>query len=97
MFRLFALENTLVLNNRSLYPRASCQLGDGALALAEKVRSSIEKHDYPYDRKITVSAGVYELSFGDSVDSFIDKADRALYTAKKYGRNRVEKDIGPAG
>ncbi len=70
---------------------------DGALALAEKVRSSIEKHDYPYDRKITVSAGVYELSFGDSVDSFIDKADRALYTAKKYGRNRVEKDIGPAG
>ncbi|MCP4693174.1 MAG: diguanylate cyclase [Desulfobacterales bacterium] len=40
--------------------------------------------------KITVSQGVAELSEGlDAPDALLNKADAALYEAKKRGRNRV--------
>ncbi|MDO8272276.1 MAG: GGDEF domain-containing protein, partial [Gammaproteobacteria bacterium] len=36
------------------------------------------------------SAGVAELRAGDSQDSFMQRADKALYRAKHMGRNRVD-------
>ncbi|WP_431638128.1 diguanylate cyclase [Dyella sp. KULCS107] len=40
---------------------------------------------------ITVSLGVTELRPSDrSLDQLLRRADRALYEAKKLGRNRVE-------
>lgn len=39
--------------------------------------------------KITASIGVSSLKNGDSVESFIERADNALYTAKESGRNKV--------
>jgi|TARA_R110002074_G_scaffold228259_2_gene399840 diguanylate cyclase len=39
--------------------------------------------------KVTLSAGVTALKAGDSIESFIDRADQALYGAKETGRNKV--------
>jgi diguanylate cyclase len=39
--------------------------------------------------KITVSAGIAKLLPGDSVEAFIDRADKALYEAKETGRNKI--------
>jgi diguanylate cyclase (GGDEF)-like protein/PAS domain S-box-containing protein len=65
----------------------------GASALADKMRRAVENHSYPLVGKVTISAGVAEFSDTDSVASFIDKADRALYDAKNKGKNRVETDV----
>jgi diguanylate cyclase (GGDEF)-like protein len=63
---------------------------DGAVALAEKIRTAVEQHSYPMVGNITISAGATELSDTDSVNTLIKKADDVLYAAKKRGRNRVE-------
>jgi diguanylate cyclase (GGDEF)-like protein/PAS domain S-box-containing protein len=62
----------------------------GALTLAERIKGLTEKHNYLGSGKVTMSIGVAELDPQDTVDVFIEKADKALYVAKKKGRNRVE-------
>lgn len=61
--------------------------------VAERIRSTIEKHDFNFDGKripVTISIGVVSLdSTTKSVDDFIALADKALYDAKNQGRNRV--------
>ena len=41
---------------------------------------------------ITLSIGVSVFQPGESVESFFERADRALYRAKHEGRNRVVYD-----
>lgn len=65
---------------------------DGARLLAERIRSHIE--DNPCccsgtELAITVSIGVSELSENDSPVSLFARADQALYSAKRNGRNQV--------
>jgi diguanylate cyclase (GGDEF)-like protein len=38
---------------------------------------------------ITLSVGLAEYSAGDTIDSLKERADNALYEAKRLGRNRV--------
>jgi diguanylate cyclase (GGDEF)-like protein len=42
------------------------------------------------DEKITLSFGIAQLDENDDKKSLFQKADAALYEAKKKGRNRVE-------
>ena len=46
--------------------------------------------------RITLSCGVAEYSAGDTVESLIERADAALYEAKRLGRNRVVGKAKPA-
>jgi diguanylate cyclase (GGDEF)-like protein len=65
---------------------------DQAIQLAERFRSSIETHQNMFKEQvipITISLGVSKLAEGDTEESFIKKADDALYEAKKSGRNKV--------
>jgi diguanylate cyclase (GGDEF)-like protein len=39
---------------------------------------------------VTASFGVAELRPGETSDGLLERADSALYQAKKNGRNRVE-------
>ena len=63
---------------------------DKAHALAERMRKAIESHKFKKGIKVTVSFGVTEFKERDTQDSFIKRADDAMYKAKEKGRNRVE-------
>jgi diguanylate cyclase (GGDEF)-like protein len=60
-----------------------------AADLAEKIRSLIEKADFNPQFKLTVSFGVAEYKNNESYESWLSRADKALYNAKNQGRNRV--------
>lgn len=64
---------------------------DQALAKAEEIRSSIEMAN-PNKVKVTVSLGVASGSVtgAEELHKLIELADRALYTDKMKGKNRVE-------
>jgi diguanylate cyclase (GGDEF)-like protein len=59
-------------------------------ALAERLRSAIEDGDFQ-GVKVTISVGVSRWRADKGkVESALQKADEALYAAKRAGRNRVE-------
>lgn len=65
-----------------------------AQATAESIRQTV-MHLPPFEHEqqdITVSIGVAtgKVAKGDTLETFIDAADKALYSAKHNGRNRVE-------
>ena len=60
-----------------------------AAALAERLRKEIADNDFPPAGPLTASFGVAAYRLGDEVHSLIHRADKALYKAKKAGRNRV--------
>jgi len=65
---------------------------DGAKVLAERIRKSIELHTLVYDMKViklTASFGVSMLRTDDTADTFVKRADNAMYKAKHNGRNQV--------
>jgi diguanylate cyclase (GGDEF)-like protein len=76
-----------------ILPRASTQ---GAIALAERVRQLVADAQLPHMPYtagiVTVSIGVAALQPDGAIDetTLIHCADRALYAAKRAGRNRVE-------
>lgn len=67
----------------------------GASKVAENIRAAISARELKRKDtgenygQITVSIGVSQLRPGDVSTSFIERADTALYTSKKGGRNRV--------
>jgi diguanylate cyclase (GGDEF)-like protein/PAS domain S-box-containing protein len=71
----------------------------GGIAVAERVRAAVtalrvgseaDGADAPEVIEVTVSIGVTEFRSGDSAESLLKRADRAMYQAKAAGRNRVE-------
>jgi diguanylate cyclase (GGDEF)-like protein len=64
----------------------------GALIHAERLRGEIERHEFRTAGHITSSFGVTTFApETDSLESLLERVDKALYMAKEYGRNRVEK------
>jgi diguanylate cyclase (GGDEF)-like protein len=64
---------------------------DSATVVAERIRGRIHERQPPTtdDPAVTVSVGVAELRAGEQARDVIERADRALYEAKKGGKNRV--------
>jgi len=64
-----------------------------AVDVAERLRTTIEKHPYAHDGKdipITISIGVVTMdSTTKNSEDMIALADKALFDAKEQGRNRV--------
>jgi len=61
-----------------------------AIALAEKLKISIENHNFDTIKKLTCSFGVVDYKENDSVETLMNRVDKKLYKAKQNGRNRVE-------
>lgn len=62
----------------------------GAIELAETYHSLINKYLFPEVKQITASFGVTTYRSGDTIETFINRADQALYKAKSMGRDRIE-------
>jgi diguanylate cyclase (GGDEF)-like protein len=67
----------------------------GALAVAERIRKTLEKSDLKFmgqkDLRIAVSGGVSSCPVdSESGDALVKLADEAMYRAKNKGKNRVE-------
>ncbi len=64
----------------------------GATITAERLRSTIAGLSIIHDGKeipVTISVGVAALHKQETVHQFMERADRALYSAKRNGRNQV--------
>jgi diguanylate cyclase (GGDEF)-like protein len=71
---------------------------ESALRHAERIREAIEAAPLGtanFTVRMSVSIGVAVLHPGDSLQAFFDRADKALYEAKRSGRNRVVSSEGP--
>lgn len=62
---------------------------DAACAMGERVRALVADTSVHDGVTLTVSVGVTELMGDDTLDSFLGRADKALYDAKEAGRNTV--------
>jgi len=58
-----------------------------ASRLADQLRTLIEANELLPEQTVTVSLGVAELQSGESHESWVQRADEALYRAKRAGRN----------
>jgi diguanylate cyclase (GGDEF)-like protein len=79
-------EFALILPNTSLH---------GAVMVAERLRvvvcsSSLLCEDH--ELQISLSMGVAVVHAGDSLETLLERADRALYLAKERGRNQVRSE-----
>jgi len=63
----------------------------GTSLMAERMRSAVAELSIPelQGGSVSVSAGIALRARGELADSLIARADRALYSAKRAGRNRV--------
>ncbi|MFW6081857.1 MAG: transporter substrate-binding domain-containing protein [Desulfosalsimonas sp.] len=64
--------------------------GKGAAILAEHLRRVVAARKLTVGAGITCSFGVAEYRPGEGINQILGRVDRAMYRAKKRGRNRVE-------
>ena len=62
---------------------------EDAQQLMENIRQKIEQHHFETIKNKTASFGVTRSHQKDTMDSIINRADKALYDAKNSGRNKV--------
>lgn len=61
-----------------------------AFLLAETIRKNIEEFIFEEIGSVACSFGVAEMADGFDFEALIENADKALYMAKRSGRNRTE-------
>jgi diguanylate cyclase (GGDEF)-like protein len=64
-----------------------------ALQLAEKLRRAVQSHVFALVGQKSASIGVAMFRAGEAVSDTLARADRALYSAKESGRNRVVAEL----
>ena len=67
--------------------------GEEAVLVAERIRKTIQTEKFkPESAKelgITISIGVAQYAAEEQLSTFIQRADKAMYSSKQLGRNRV--------
>lgn len=58
--------------------------------VAEKIRSRLNQHNFVPAGNVSCSFGVTGFHPDDTLETFMKRADEAMYAAKQGGRNRVE-------
>jgi len=66
-----------------------CPHAEQARCALERLRLNTQNYRFPQVGHITVSMGFTQVLHGDSPNSAIERADRAVYFAKEHGRNQV--------
>lgn len=66
-----------------------CADHQAALQTVERLRQKMEQYRFPQVGCITVSVGLSSIGGGDTPDVVCNRADEAVYYAKRNGRNRV--------
>jgi diguanylate cyclase (GGDEF)-like protein len=61
-----------------------------AVELTERLRISIESHEFKEVGRVTCSFGVAQLAYDDDIKSLMQKVDKMLYRAKRAGKNLVK-------
>ena len=61
----------------------------GAVRLAHKLREAVSRKSGALPISISASFGVAQWNPGEDLDTFISRADRKMYEAKRQGRNRI--------
>jgi diguanylate cyclase (GGDEF)-like protein len=56
---------------------------------AEKLRHSLEEHNFEQVKRVTCSFGITEYRKSDTMESIVKRCDTMLYSAKEAGRNCV--------
>jgi diguanylate cyclase (GGDEF)-like protein len=82
-FRFGGEEFVLILSNTNK---------QAAAQVAERVRMAVSKLSCNHNTDtfgLTISLGVAQLTRGEEASNLFDRADHALYQAKKSGRNQV--------
>ena len=69
--------------------------GDKAMIAAEKIRTAVREHEFLDGLDVTVSIGIAEARPGESCGELVQRADAALYEAKRAGRNRCNLAAAP--
>jgi diguanylate cyclase (GGDEF)-like protein len=65
---------------------------EAAQGLLDRIRRNIETLDFPDEldgQPVTISAGIAQYRDREAIEDTLARADRALYRAKREGRNRV--------
>jgi diguanylate cyclase (GGDEF)-like protein len=68
-----------------------------AMGAAERCRAAVAKMEVPGAPYLSVTASVGVAAFphhGEDLDGLLKASDRAMYTAKANGRNRIENAHG---
>jgi len=63
-----------------------------AFDVADRIRRKVEASRFTYKGKpflVTISIGVGTLKVDDTLESYVERVDQALYRAKDRGRNQV--------
>lgn len=71
-------EFVIILNKTSLQE---------AFSIAENLRKNIEKNNFYHNLRITCSFGISQITRKDTHTTLFKRVDRALYEAKRSGRN----------
>jgi len=61
----------------------------GAQRCADRIRQLIDEHAFRDNYHVTVSVGVAQYQLGETIPQLLGRTDKALYRAKKDGRNLV--------
>jgi len=66
---------------------------DDATVLATRMFTAVHARGEELGLPMTISIGLTSHRQGDTVESLLHRADRALYASKGYGRNRFSADV----